>query len=100
MSQVTWRAPDELVTQLKAVAAREGRSLNEYLTRVLTAVVDPDTAEDEMQGLRERLARAGLLAAPEPVARPRPDPVAVAEARGELARSGVVVSDVVSDERE
>ena len=98
MSQLTWRAPEELVTQLKAVAAREGRSVNDYMTRVLRAVVDPDTADDEMTGLRERLARAGILAAPE-AARPRPDPLLVAEARREFAASGVPASDVVAEQR-
>ncbi len=99
MAQVSWRAPDALVEQVKAVAAREGRSLNEYLTRVLTAVVDPVTAADEMTGLRERLARAGILA-PHTPAVAAPDPVAVADARRELGRSEVVVSDLVADGRE
>ena len=98
MAQVSWRAPDALVEQVKAVAAREGRSLNEYVTRVLRAAVDPDTADDDMTVLRERLARAGILAAPEP-ARSRPDPVLVAEARREFATSGVLASDVVSEQR-
>jgi hypothetical protein len=98
MAQVSWRAPDTLVEQVKAVAAREGRSLNEYLTRVLTAVVDPDTADDEMTSLRERLARAGILAAPER-RRERPDPIAVAAARREFAESGIVAADVVSEQR-
>jgi hypothetical protein len=99
MAQVSWRAPDALVEQVKAVAAREGRSLNGFLTRVLTAVVDPDTADDEMVGLRERLARAGILAPTTPPV-PAPDPVAVADARRELGRSGIVVSDLVADGRE
>jgi hypothetical protein len=98
MAQVSWRADDALVEQVKAVAAREGRSLNEYLTRVLTAAVDPDTADDELAGLRERLARAGILAPPTPAV-PEPDPVAVADARREVAESGVRVSDVISEER-
>jgi hypothetical protein len=58
----------------------------------------PDTADDEMTSLRERLARAGLLAAPEP-SRRRPDPIAVAEARREFAESGILASDVVSEQR-
>ena len=98
MAQVSWRAPDTLVEQVKAVAAREGRSLNEYLTHVLTAVVDPDTADDEATGLRERLARAGILAAPE-APRPAPDPIAVAQARREFAESGLRASDVVAEQR-
>jgi hypothetical protein len=98
MAQVSWRAPDELVAHVKDAAAREGRSLNEYLTRLATAAVDPNTADDEMTSLRERLARAGLLATPEPVD-VRPDPVLVAEARRELGGSGVLASDMVSEGR-
>lgn len=98
MGQVTWRASDELIAQVKAVAASEGRSLNEFLTHLTTAVVDPDTADGEMASLRERLARAGLLVTPTPVAA-RPDPIAVAEARRELGRSGVLASELVSEGR-
>lgn len=98
MAQVSWRAPDDLVAHVKDAAAREGRSLNEYVTRVLRAAVDPDTADDEMASLRERLARAGLLAAPEP-GRSRPDPALVAEARREFAASGLLASDMVSEGR-
>jgi hypothetical protein len=98
MAQVSWRAPEALVEQVKAVAAREGRSLNEYLTRVLTAVVDPDTADDEMTSLRERLARAGILAPPT-AAVGAPDPVAVAQARREFAESGISAADLVSEQR-
>ena len=42
MSQVTWRAPDELVERVRQVAARQGRSLNDYLTRLAEAAVDPE----------------------------------------------------------
>jgi hypothetical protein len=55
-------------------------------------------ADDEMVSLRERLARAGLLAVPEPV-RSRPDPALVAEARREFGGSGILASDMVSDGR-
>jgi hypothetical protein len=98
MAQVSWRAPAALVDQVKAVAAREGRSLNEYLTRVLTAAVDPDTADDEMTSLRERLARAGILAPPTPPVA-APNPAAVADARREIGHSGVLVSDLVTEGR-
>lgn len=61
MSQVTWRAPDELVEQVRRVAARQGRSLNDYLTRLARAAVDPELAGEDVERLRERLARAGLV---------------------------------------
>jgi hypothetical protein len=99
MAQVSWRAPDELVAQVKLIASREGRSLNEYLTRVLTAVVDPDTADGEIASLRERLARAGILAPSTPGV-PAPDPIAVAEARREISQSGLQFADLVSEGRE
>ncbi|MEQ3552952.1 transcriptional regulator [Pseudonocardia nematodicida] len=97
MSQVTWRAPDELVERLRQVASGEGRSLNEYLTRLVRAAVDPDTAEDGLERIRERLARAGVLA-PAGVPHVRPDADAVAEARRAAGR-GTPLSDLVSDGR-
>lgn len=98
MSQVTWRAPDELVEQLRQVAAREGRSLNDYLTRLARAAVDPELAGDDVERLRERLARAGLLVAAGP-ARRRPNRNAVAAAR-RRAGQGTPLSELVRQGRE
>ncbi|WP_142000474.1 Arc family DNA-binding protein [Amycolatopsis cihanbeyliensis] len=95
--QVTWRAPDELVERVRQVAEQEGRSMNEYLTFVLDAATNPETAGDERQRLRERLTRAGLLASPG-APRERPDPEAVARA-GRAAASGTPLSDLVSEGR-
>ena len=97
MSQVTWRAPDALVERVREAAAREGHSLNEYLTRLATAATDPAFAGSEAQQLRERLARAGLLA-PEGPARERPDRAAVARARQKAGR-GTPLSDLVGEGR-
>lgn len=98
MAQVSWRAPDELVDRVKAAAAAENRSVNEFLTRLAEAATDPDLAGDEWERTRERLRRAGLLAEPGPPRR-RPDPELVAEARREAGRSGVSLSDLVSEGR-
>ena len=66
MAQVSWRADDELVERVRQVASRSGRSLNEYLTVVLSAATDPELAGSEVDGVRERLALAGLLEEPTP----------------------------------
>jgi hypothetical protein len=97
MTQVTWRAPDELVERTRQAAARAGHSLNEYLTRLAEAATDPRLAGSDVERLRERLARAGLLAAEGP-GRRRPDPAAVAGARREAGR-GTALSQLVSEER-
>lgn len=97
MAQVTWRAPDVLVERIRAVAAREHRSMNEYLTRVMEAVVDPDLAGDDAARVRERLARAGLLVAPD-VPRQRPGDRRLETAR-RAAGSGTQLADLVSDDR-
>lgn len=98
MSQVTWRAPDELVERVRQAASRQGRSLNDYLTRLAEAAVDPELAGDEVERLRERLARAGLLTAVAP-ARRRPDGKAVALAR-RRAGSATPLSDLIKQGRE
>jgi hypothetical protein len=97
MAQVTWRAPDALVKRVRQIAESEGRSMNEYLTFVLDAATDPAHAEGDAERLRERLARAGLLAAAGPPHR-RPDGRALARARHAAGR-GTPLSDVVARDR-
>jgi Arc-like DNA binding domain len=82
MSQVTWRAPDELVERVRRVAARQGRSLNDYLTRLAEAAVDPELAGDDAAGSKRR----------------RPDPDAVAGA-SRRAGEGTPLSDLIEQER-
>lgn len=97
MQQMTWRADDELLDRVRSRAAATGRSLNEYVTTVMDAATDPDLAGSEAEALRERLARAGLLAlAGRP--RRRPDAAAVAAARARGA-SGTPAADLLVAER-
>jgi hypothetical protein len=93
MAQLTWRADDELVERVRRQAEREGRSMNDYVTWVLDALTNPDLAGSEAERIRERLARAGLLA-PSGTRRGRPDPKAVARAR-RAAGKGTSLSDLV-----
>ena len=97
MQQVTWRADDALVERVRSVAAAEGRSMNDFISRVLDAGTDPSAAGSDAARIRERLARAGLLVVPTPVAS-RPDADAVAAA-GRRAARGSSVSEIVSRER-
>lgn len=97
MAQVSWRASDELVDRVRAAAAAQQRSVNEFLTRLAEAATNPDLADDELVRTRERLARAGLLVAPAPPRR-RPDAAAVARARARAA-DGAQLSDLVADGR-
>jgi hypothetical protein len=98
MAQVTWRAPDELVRRVREAAARAGRSMNEFLTRVLDAATDPALAGSDAERMRKRLARAGLLAAPGP---PRSRPAAGDLERARAAAGeGTPLSGLVSRTRE
>ena len=97
MKQLTLRVPDDLAADLTRVAAERGQSLNAFATLVLRALVDPDAAGDEVERMRERLRRAGVLAAPTRVAS-RPDAEAVAAARRRAGR-GTPLSDIVSEDR-
>ena len=60
--QLTLRIPDDLHRRLKAEAAERGTSVNLYAQAVLAASIDPETATSEIQRMRERMRRAGLLA--------------------------------------
>lgn len=80
MRQVTLRLDDGIASRLKSVAAARGQSVNSYAEAIIGAATDPDLAGDEISGLRERLARAGLLAE-SPLAAPGPSADDVARAR-------------------
>lgn len=99
MAQVTWRAPDALVARVREVAAREGRSMNDFLSRVLEAVTDPGLAGSEAERIRERLARAGLLADRGEARPTRPHPEALARARARAGR-GTELAELVTQGRE
>jgi hypothetical protein len=96
-STLTLRVPLDLAERLRGAAHERGESLNAYATAVLGAAVDPELANTELERLRERLARAGLLATVRASPR-RPDPERVARARRE-AGTGRSLSDLVSDDR-
>jgi len=99
MRQITLRIDDALAERLKGVAAQRGESVNAYAQAVLGAAVDPDLAGDETARLRERLARAGLLAEPTAATPRRPPTHDVARARAAAAR-GRSLSELVSSGRE
>lgn len=98
MAQVTWRASEELVERVRDAARREQRSMNDFVSHVLDTVTNPEAAGSERERLRERLAKAGLLADPVGPPRTRPDPERVAEARKAAGR-GKPLSDFVSEGR-
>jgi hypothetical protein len=97
MAQMTWRAAEELMDRVRAAAQREGRSMNEYVTWVLAAATDPELAGEEITRVRERLARAGLLAPTGPPRR-RPDEDALVRARAAAGR-GKSLSEFVREGR-
>lgn len=97
MSQVTWRASEQLIERVRRAAARQGRSLNDYLTRLAEAAVNPDLAGSDVERLRERLARAGLLVEAGP-RRKRPERSAVLAAR-RRAGEGTPLSEFVKEGR-
>lgn len=97
MAQVSWRADNEIVERAKRAAARSDRSLNEYITLVVSAASNPDFAGSESEIVRERLAMAGLLAHPGPP-RSRPSEAEV-KAAGERAASGTPLDKLISTGR-
>lgn len=88
------------VQRVRRQAAERGRSLNEWVSTVLDAASDPSHAGAEAEQVRERLARAGLLA---PVTMQTPiagvDPGRLAAARAAAGR-GVSLSELVAQGRD
>lgn len=97
MSQVTWRAEDELVRRVRSTAERRGVSMNEYLTRVLQAATDPDLEGDEARAIRAKLAQAGLLDS-SGTPRERPGREAFERARQATA-GGTPLQDLIAEGR-
>ena len=97
MTQVTWRASDELVERVRRVASQRGWSVNEFLTQLARAATDPAHVGDDVDRLRERLTLAGLLVDPGKP-RTRPDREATARAR-RAAGEGTPLSDLVERDR-
>lgn len=95
---MTWRTSDELLERVRRQAQQRGRSLNDWVTAVLSAASDPALAGDEAQQVRERLAAAGLLDPVEPAARRRPAEGDVVRARAAAGR-GTPLSQLVGEGR-
>ena len=98
MHQLTLRVSDDLAARLKQAAAERDRSVNSLATAVLAAAVDPDLAGEEADQIRERLARAGILAPATGGPRPRPDSAELESARRRAGR-GRPLSDFVAEGR-
>lgn len=100
MHQLTLRISNDLANDLRAEAEKRGQSVNALASAALSALVDPDLEGDELERLRARLRRAGLLAETRPLPRgSAPSPERLAEARRRAAK-GKSLSDYVSEGRD
>jgi hypothetical protein len=100
MRQLTLRISDQLARDLRSEAQRQGKSVNSLAATALTALVDPDAEGTELERIRARLRRAGLLAETHPLpAGSAPSRERVAHAGREAAK-GKLLSDYVSEGRD
>lgn len=99
MKQVTLRLDEALADRLRSVASERGESVNTFASTVLSAAVDPEHAGAEVERIRERLGRAGLLVRPKTLpAGTRPSKAELARARRAAGR-GKPLSDYVAEGR-
>lgn len=97
--QMSVRFPDDLAEGVRREAQRQGKSVNRLVTDVVEAALDPDTAPGEVERLRERLRKAGVLAEFPPVPDSElPDPELLARARKE-AGEGKPLSEFLLEDR-
>jgi hypothetical protein len=97
--QITIRTSADLVLRVKAVAAAEGKSMNEYIEHLIEVAIDPSRATTEDERLVARLRAAGVLEEGWSGPVERPDPKLVAKAR-EAMRGGKPLSEYVSMDRD
>lgn len=86
--QITIRTTPDLVLRVKAAAAAEGKSMNEFVSHLIEVAVDPSRATSEDERLVARLRAAGLLSENwgPPIAGPDPELLARAQAKLRGAR--------------
>ena len=99
MRQFSVRLSDEHGAAVQRLAAVRRRSVNQTFADLVAAATDPAHAGGELDALRERLGRAGLVldvsALPEA---PAPDDGELDRARAAAGR-GTSLSDLISDGR-
>ena len=61
MKQLILRVPPDLHRRIAARAAREGKSVNAWVSQLLDATVDADVAEDRQARADAKAAELGML---------------------------------------
>jgi hypothetical protein len=61
MEQFSVRLSDERGRAVRRLAADRGRSINQTFEDLVAAATDPALAADDLEALRERMARAGII---------------------------------------
>jgi len=99
MQQFSVRLSDMHGDAVRRLAAARGRSVNQTFEELVAAATDPAHAGSELEGLRERLDRAGLAfdlsALPDA---PAPDKRELERARA-AAGHGTPLAELVSEGR-
>lgn len=99
MKQIPLRIPQDLAEEAKQRAALEEISVNAFIARAVRVACHPyGGADRETAALRERLARAGMLAESEPAPEVEYTQEELERARRE-ATQGKSLSDYILEER-
>lgn len=99
MSQLTLRVSEQFASEMKAAARASRQSVTQWAMAALRAALTRRKSPSaEAEAIRERLARAGLLAEEAPRRPRRPPRAVVAQARA-AAGKGRALSELVSEDR-
>jgi plasmid stability protein len=97
VKQLILRVSDDLHRRIKARAAREGKSVNAWVTNLLDATADADAAEDRQARADAKAAALGMLVVYDDI--PEYDEETLRQGEEELRQLGPEIVRILEEDR-